>query len=273
MFLLVHQPVFPVSSLASSITYYHSYSPAHEVERLLPDGQVDFIIDLTEAPKFIFDNESLLIKQACKKGWVSGARTSLISIDAGGVNSSMMVVRLSIGAAQTLFKMPLSELTDQVIDADLLLGSAFSDLRNTIMEAVKPKQKIAVMEDFLLKACGRDFQLPPVLQFAFAKLVNEPHQQAIQQLVQKAGYSHKHLISLFRKYAGITPKELMKVMRFQKVIFEIEKNAMVDWTRLALDCGYYDQAHFIKEFRQFSGFNPGQYLVHRGDLPNYIPVR
>lgn len=272
MFLHIHEPAPPVSAIASSITYYHSYSPSHLIERLLPDGHVDFIVDLTAGPKHIFDNETLQKKQACKKGWISGARTQLISIDAGGANDSMMIVRLCLGAAFNIFKLPLSEVTDKVVDADLVLGHSFYDLRDALMEADGARAKIKVMECFLLKRYQESAQPPSVLQYAFNQLVSAPHQQAIQQLASKTGYSHKHLITLFRKYAGVTPKELMKVMRFQKVVHELETTNAINWSQVAFDCGYYDQAHFIKEFRTFSGYSPASYLVEKGELPNYIPV-
>ncbi|WP_421890576.1 helix-turn-helix domain-containing protein [Marinoscillum sp.] len=273
MFLTVHLPLYPINQLVESITYYSNYSVEHFAERLLPDGHADFIVNLTEAPKHTFDNATLQVNETFKKGWLSGARKKLLSIDAGGRNDSMMIVRLKLGAAYNIFKIPQEELTDKVYEADLILGHSFDDLRTRIMEAHFVETKIQVMEKFVLDQCSGKIDLPPVVSFAFDQLVHSPSSTSIKLLADQTGYSHKHFIALFRKHAGMSPKEFLKVMRFQRVLQEIENQGRIDWARLALDCGYYDQAHFIKEFRNFSGFSPEQYLTQKGEYVNYIPVR
>ncbi len=273
MFLTVHIPTYPINQLVESITYYSNYSVEHFAERLLPDGHADFIVNLTEAPKHTFDNTTLKVNDTFKKGWLSGARKKLLSIDAGGQNDSMMIVRLKFGAAYNIFNIPQEELTDKVYEADLILGSPFEDLRTKILEAHFVETKIQIMEDFIFARCVGVIDLPPVVTFAFHQLVHSPSNTSIKLLADQSGYSHKHFISLFKKHAGMSPKEFLKVMRFQRVIREIETYGSIDWTRLALDCGYYDQAHFIKEFKNFSGFSPEQYLSQKGNFLNYIPVR
>ncbi len=61
-------------------------------------------------------------------------------------------------------------------------------------------------------------------------------------------------------------------MRFQKAILEIEKARLLDWGKISLDCGFYDQAHFINDFKTFSGFTPEQYAQIQTNYQNYVPV-
>jgi len=61
-------------------------------------------------------------------------------------------------------------------------------------------------------------------------------------------------------------------MRFQKAILEIESRDSVHWSSIALESGFYDQAHFINDFKTFSGFTPNEYLKKKSELLNYIPV-
>ncbi|HEU0297642.1 MAG TPA: AraC family transcriptional regulator, partial [Anaerolineales bacterium] len=70
----------------------------------------------------------------------------------------------------------------------------------------------------------------------------------------------------------VAPKQYLKIMRFQKAILEIEKGTTMHWSEIALQNGFYDQAHFIHEFRAFSGFTPGEYIKRKSSLLNYIPV-
>ena len=71
---------------------------------------------------------------------------------------------------------------------------------------------------------------------------------------------------------GLTPKLFCRVHRFQRVLATIERDGDIDWPDVALACGYYDQAHFIHDFRAFSGINPTAYVRVRGPQRNHIPL-
>ena len=77
---------------------------------------------------------------------------------------------------------------------------------------------------------------------------------------------------MFKNKVGITPKAYLKIARFQKAINEIEQQRAVNWSTISQDCGFYDQSHFINDFRLFSGFTPEQYLRRKADMLNYVPV-
>ena len=77
---------------------------------------------------------------------------------------------------------------------------------------------------------------------------------------------------MFRRQVGVTPKSYLKIMRFQKAIRTIDTATETDWGRISQDCGFYDQAHFINDFKQFSGFTPAKYAEIQLNYQNYIPV-
>jgi AraC-like DNA-binding protein len=95
---------------------------------------------------------------------------------------------------------------------------------------------------------------------------------AVQQLAAESGVTRRHLVRLFREQVGLAPKTLARVLRFHKVIESVEARGpnAVCWSELAYGCGYYDQAHFVQEFRSFSGINPSSYPSHRGDYIDWI---
>ena len=109
--------------------------------------------------------------------------------------------------------------------------------------------------------------------YALQRLNAQPSIDSINDISRAAGVSQKHLINLFKKEVGLTPKQTARIMRFQNVIRTIERQKRFSWTSIAYDCDYYDQSHFIKEFREFSGINPQAYLLQIGDYLNYLPVR
>ena len=78
---------------------------------------------------------------------------------------------------------------------------------------------------------------------------------------------------MFKFHVGMTPKGFLRVIRFQKAIEEISNRTSVDWTSIAHESGYYDQAHFINDFKAFSGYTPSEYAQKQFEYLNYIPVQ
>lgn len=272
MLLKIFHPPPPLHTFVESITYYTDYTAGYAVDRLLPDGTVNLIIDLTEAPKFIFDNETLHEKASYRKAWISGMHRDYISITAGD-NSAMMVIRFFAGTAGLFFQLPLSELTDQVLDADLLLGQTeMNALRDALLEAPDAETKFDRAVAWLLQRQQAAQAIPAVVNYAVEQLLCNPAMLTIDALTRKTGYSNKHLNHLFQKHVGVSPKQLLRISRFQKVLWELENREKPLWTHLALDCGFYDQAHFINEFKRFSGLSPEIYLEEKGPFINYIPL-
>jgi AraC-like DNA-binding protein len=79
-------------------------------------------------------------------------------------------------------------------------------------------------------------------------------------------------VDVFESVVGLTPKRFARVRRFQRVLRQMRQGADVRWTDVALACGYYDQAHFIREFEAFAGLNPSRYRAAAPVYPNHVPL-
>lgn len=266
------RPQPPLSQYVELLTWYAGFEPDYAHERILPQGVVELVIDLTEPPKFIYDNDSLSITQTCRKAWIAGLRHEFITISALP-GSSMMVVRFREGMAYPLLQLPIGLLRNQVLPADLTLDPDISRLREQLVNAPTPGEKFAFTLAFLNQRLGRGIEIHPAVVFAVEKILAKPAQVTVDAIARKTGWSHKHLIALFDKFVGVSPKEFMRICRFQKAIAAIGEANSVDWSNIVHECGYYDQAHFIKDFKRFSGLSPAIYLGERGDDLNYLPRR
>lgn len=271
MIFQTHIPKSPLDQFVESFIYHESYNPSHSIDRFLPDGNVEIIIDLDDKPKFIYDNETLRKIQTCQNGWASGVRSEPISIHSGK-ESAMLVINFKKGLAYPFFSLPMNEIADSVVDADLLWGNSFAVLRERLLETKDITHRFLLTEDFLLKNLQTNLSINPCVEYAVNEIIQNPDQINLGTLNKKIGYSQKHFISMFKKKVGITPKAYLKIMRFQKAISEIERLKEIDWTQLSQNCGFYDQAHFINDFRLLSGFTPEQYLSMKNQLLNYVPV-
>lgn len=271
MIFQTYIPKFPLNQFVECFIYHEGFQPTHSVDRFLPDGNVELIIDLDHKPKFIYDNDSLKEIQSVCHVWASGVRTEPISIHSGK-DSAMLIVAFKRGMAYPFFPFPMNEIVDCVVDADLIWGSDFADLREQIAANKDSDEKFQIVEDFLNREFIAKLVLNPCVEYALRQIIHQPDQISLSKLSDKIGYSQKHFIKLFKNQVGITPKSYLKIMRFQKAINEIEKFSKADWTLISNDCGFYDQAHFINDFKLFAGFTPEEYFKCKNEYLNYVPV-
>jgi AraC-like DNA-binding protein len=274
MILHNHKPAFPLNKFIENLVYYDDPALTHNLDRFLPDGNTEIIIDLTEKSQHIYDNETLQEIQICRYAWVSGVRTQPITIPSGK-GSRMLIVAFKRGKAFPFYSFSMRELIDTVADADLVFGRGIHDLREQLLAAKSIDQMFRLVEAFLFRQAGdalREDSSTRCIDYALSSIVNQPTFQWLHQLSQQIGYSQKHFISLFKDQVGVSPKQYLKIMRFQKAIRTIENNKFFHWSHIALESGYYDQAHFINDFKCFSGFTPNEYIKRKTSLLNYVPV-
>jgi AraC-like DNA-binding protein len=274
--MIVHTrtPASPLNEFISALVYYDGLEPVHQMDRFLPDGNTELIINLSDIPQFIYDNNTLQEIQTCERAWVSGVRTRPITIPSGK-GSRMLIVAFRKGKAHPFYPLPMSELTDHVVEADLVLGRGVLDLREQLLASQSVEQMFSRVERFLLQRAGAALTWDGptrCIEYALANLTRQPDRLHFQRLSEQIGYSQKHFIHLFKAQVGTPPKQYMKIMRFQKAVIEIETGATTHWSELAQRNGFYDQSHFIHEFRMFSGFTPGEYVARKVDTLNYVPV-
>lgn len=271
MIFETHIPAFPLNQFIESFIYYKDYNPVHTVDRFLPDGNVNVVIDLTDYPKFIYDNNTLKEIQTCKNVWFSGIRNNYITIPSGR-DSEMFIINFHKGKAYPFVEMPLNELTDYVVDGELVMTTEILNMREVLLSLVFVKQKFLFAENHLLKMFGHKLVVNPFVDYAVNHILQMPNQISIERLSEGIGFSQKHFIKIFKENVGMTPKSFLKIIRFQKAIQEIEQSRSTNWTSVAFESGYYDQAHFINDFKNFSGFTPTEFLKSNSEFTNYIAI-
>lgn len=274
MEIKVHIPSYPLDRYIERFFYYEGLQTAHQLDRFLPDGNTEFIFDLSDTPQYIYDNETLAEIQACRHAWVSGVRTRPITIPSGR-DSRMLIVAFKKGKAYPFYPLPMSEIMDAVVEAVSIFGQDILNLREQLLAVPSVEQMFLLVERFLL---GQAREALPAdvssrcVAFSVSSILQAPDRSRIQQLRDQMGYSQKHFINLFKKQVGVPPGQYMKIMRFQKAIREIEMASSPDWSEIALRNGFYDQAHFIHEFKNYSGFTPSEYMTRKTNTLNYVPV-
>jgi methylphosphotriester-DNA--protein-cysteine methyltransferase len=130
----------------------------------------------------------------------------------------------------------------------------------------------AVLERALMAQLVRGLELHPAIEFARGHICRAPQVATVSGVMESIGLSQRRFIELFREQVGLTPKAFCRVRRFQRVLEAVHRRKSVDWAQVALDGGYYDQAHFIHDFQGFSGLTPAAYLALATEHLNHVPM-
>ncbi|MDX1643972.1 MAG: AraC family transcriptional regulator [Thermoanaerobaculia bacterium] len=287
MQLHLHRPGPPLDRFVELVTYYSDYQPQHSKERLLPDGAVEIIVDLTDSPKHLYDRHDFSRGTAFRRAWISGMRRDWIVIEAAP-GSSMVVIRFKPAGAYPFLGFGVEDLTDTVDELDRVLDSAASSLRDRVLEAPTIAEKMVAVEEWLRERSRSRLEGQPVVEYLTGRLF-APAGIRIQDVVEEVGYSQRHVRGLFRRWVGVTPKQYGRIRRFQEVLGAVarsfgsfdaaatyystpEGEANVDWADLAVAHGYYDQSHLVHDFRRFSGLTPTEYVTAFRGQANYLPI-
>ena len=265
-----HQPKGMLARYVERFIYFEQYESSYLIERFLPDGNVEVVFTLKDEPQYIYDNETLAETQKCANAWASGVRTAPISIPSGN-DSRMFVVIFKKGMAHPFFPMPMTELRDEVVDAESIWGREIMDIRERLAESTTGQERFFAAEQFLEALLTHASPGSKFVEYGVSKIISNPTGLSLQRLSEEVGYSRRHFINKFKSGVGLSPKRYMRILRFQRSIQEIEAEDF-DWADIALECGYYDQSHFINDFRRFSGFSPSEYYEKKNGNLNYVPV-
>ncbi len=185
----------------------------------------------------------------------------------------MIGARFRPGGLYPFLGMPVVEVNDAVEETEAIWGSGTREIRERLLAATSIAARFDVL-DRALRLRGRGQLDPdPSLAFVLDRLVTIPDEVSIRSLADDAGLTQKSLVRTFEEKVGLKPKTLSRVLRFQKVLRRLEKESRVSWSFVAQDAGYYDQAHFIRDFEEFSSMKPTQYLTGRGEFLNFVPLR
>lgn len=251
--------------------YYSGFIPNHSIERLVPTGHAFIIFELDGFTRHTYDNETLRSNATFTKVWISGMHRNYISISAHE-NSSMFVIQFKPQGAYPYLHIQMDKIAEKIVPAEEILGKKILQLRDKLITATTHEEKFKLAEAWLNDQYDNERKAPDELVEVITELQREPAAN-LEQVKQSFPNSQKHLIDLFKKHVGITPKYYQRIMRFNDILQRIQNKEQIKWTDVAYSCGYTDQSHFIKEFRHFSGFNPQEFITDKHNTQsNFFPL-
>jgi AraC-like DNA-binding protein len=235
-------------------------------EHILPTGSMHLVFRLADEPLRLFDEAGG--GQGCSIGHaiVGGARSGYYIKDASAASCSVGVM-LWPGVVRLLFGGSAEELAQRHTPLEDLWGREAANIRERLLEAAGPAQRLLLLQDILESRLSLECRLHPAIACAIERFENLA---SVDEMVRYSGYSHRHFSALFRRAVGLTPKVYCRIRRFQKVLQPTTQNRNTALAITALEAGYSDQAHFSRDFLEFSGVTPAAYRALSPVSPNHL---
>jgi AraC-like DNA-binding protein len=242
-----------------------THNPFQGKEALIPDGCIELIFNLgTPYKRYDPENNSALLKHS----HLVGERDRYFLIEQTRA-VHLIAARFKPGGLYPFVRFSIAEVTNQTVDLDLIFGSRIKEIEAKLFETRKHQKKIDLLQQALLQQLKEPASHATTI--AALKLIQHRHGNiSVEALMRELGANYKYLERHFLQIVGLTPKVFNRITRFQYVMQTLRYAAFHAWPSMALDCGYYDQAHFIKEFKEFTGATPSEFVARQNQIAEML---
>jgi len=222
-------------------------------EKILPQNNVELMFNLRKP--FGVPNRPPA-DRLFKRAWIAGMQREWLTVTPQydpSEPSYLLSVRMPPLGAYRLLGIPLGSVAQNVFELDSVLGEAIASVHQRLGDCEDAAAQFAVLCDFARSRMALSrVKLRADAQIAVDLLMRTGGAERIENICRSVSISRKHLGDLFDTHIGLTPKTYARMFRFRRVVDLVQRGQGLDWTGVAMSCGYYDQAHFNHEFREFA---------------------
>jgi hypothetical protein len=226
-------------------------------QRIIPDGCIEMIFILGDDVKRYTSEEEFIIQP---HAMVLGQITKPFFVEPTGTVNTFAVRFYPYGFA-SFSTTPIKNLADRETTIDLLFGQKpAAELHERIVNATDTKERIEIVEEFLLEKLKDKQTIDNIVKTTVETLFQQKGSTPIHSILKDDLSKRRQLERKFLKQVGISPKQLGKVIRLQTALNMMLHRHSSSLTKIAYESEYYDQAHFIRDFKEFTGTNPKEFL-------------
>ncbi len=232
-------------------------------QKIIPDGYSEVILHLKDPYRINIDG----IWRTQSKYLLAGQITKHFYLENTGL-SRMIGIKFKPAGLYYLFGLEMSSLVDKVVELESALGDKALDLVKITNQYSEVKESVEKIQAYLMNCVSRSYEVSKLEQ-AIDLILHKRGLVAIEELSDVVKLSERQFERIFKKSVGLTPKKYCRIIRFAH-IFRLIKNEDNRWIEIALDSGFFDQSHFIKDFKEFTGEDPSKYLFEEKNMANFF---
>jgi len=228
-----------------------------ERQRIVPDGCMEMIFHCGDLYKqYISPNETIVQPRS----FLFGQITTPLEIEPTG-STNIFAIRFHPEGFMPFATLPIKEMENKAVPLETLFGKAGLQLETDILQAANSSARIAVAENFLQQQLATPQAVDFIARQSVAAMWQVKGQLSVDDLSEQLNINRRQLERRFATVIGLSPKQLAKIVRLQAALKMLEQRQFTSLTELAYENGYYDQAHFIKDFKEFTGMSPKQFYA------------
>lgn len=229
----------------------------------LPSRHLTFIVQFDAPLQLVMDPDGCAEVQHLE-ALLSGFHTRPAVIRHDGTQHGVQL-HLTPAGARALFGFPAGEVAAEAVPLDAAWGATGRELVDRLAAASTWPERFAVLDSVLLRAAAGRAEVPsaarPETTEAWRQLVAADGRVDVRSLADHVGWSRRHLTDQFTAEFGFGPKEMARVLRFERSKHLFTRPDHPTLATIAAECGYADQAHMAREWRGFAGASPTQWLA------------
>jgi methylphosphotriester-DNA--protein-cysteine methyltransferase len=262
----------PDAALSDYVECYYSWQSGNmPVKDLIvespPSGFCSIVFN-SGNPYFLQNKKH--VKLAVPNSFIAGQSIYSYKLFLNGTISLVGIV-FKPAALATLFKLPMFEYTEERIDLRTALGCRMVDeLACKIAAAEDADARVKLLEAFVLSHYNREKPKPDYIDYAANLIVEKNGLLNVNDLMKDVFMSRRNFERKFFKKVGLSPKYYARIRRIGYLMNLIAGKKEVEWSAVFSECEYYDQSHFIKDFLEFTGRTPQQYLAENRELATML---
>ena len=255
---LEFKPVKPLENYIQLVWISESESPEDRFEKvkIMPDGIVEIVFHYHD-PFITYLADGRSFKQP--KGFAISQMRKFIAIESDG-KTGFVSVRCYPWGAHHFFNEPLKNFLDDTIDIKHLWHNDSKTILDQLRTTNTPSEKANLIQTFLLEKLSENKKESDNIDEAIKLIRKTKGLLSVEEICEKTNLTHKQLERGFLSTVGTTPKIFSRISRFLNLCHNLKNYESKSMATLAHDMGFYDQAHFIKEFKDFSGLTPKEYF-------------
>lgn len=226
-------------------------------ERVYPCGYATMVFHYGSPSKFQKKNSSKYIEPNLV---ICGQQTNYYDLSLSGKTGMILIVFRPHGV-KSFFNFPITELLNENLSLQDLINNEAIELEDKLLNSPNNKQRIAHLENFLTGRLIYNNEFERV-EHAIKMIENSKGQIKARDIAHDVCLGIKQFERIFSKYVGVNPKKFASIVRFQNVI-QMNSKDKRSLSQIAVDNGYYDQSHFIHDFRSLTGLTPKAFFNTR----------
>ncbi|WP_316821153.1 helix-turn-helix domain-containing protein [Pedobacter gandavensis] len=232
------------------------------IEKIIPDGFTELIF-----------NYGSVYKSKTKEDWclqtpnlLAGQISSYFYLENTGPTASV-AIKLKPAALSQLFSLNMHQYLDKIVDLDTFPNPELAHLKEIIFPFKDEAELKQILDNYFISRCHTASDNP--IKNTLSLIFSSNGMASVAEMIAVSKLGERQLERLFKRYVGLSPKYYSRIIRFN-YIFQLLKTKDCSWSEIVFRSGYYDQSHFIRNFKAFTGEDPSHYFFEEKNMANFF---